>query len=132
MSASHNEILFIVGAGFSKHAGLPLQADFTKALVRTGEPRSPSEPLVQHLRKLISRVFDHSAQAKSKYWPSLEDLFTCIDMAANTGHHLGSADSPSELRTARRVLLSRVMWMLEERYSAEAIEKTRDWGLLDR
>lgn len=58
----------------------------------TGELKSPSKALVKHLRKLIRRVFDHSAQAQSKYWPALEDLFTCIDMAANTGHHLGPAD----------------------------------------
>jgi hypothetical protein len=130
MSGS-NEIVFVVGAGFSKYAGLPLQADFTEALVKTGQPKSPSEPLVLYLRQFISRVFDHSAQAKSKYWPSLEDLFTCIDMAANTGHHLGSADSPRDLRTARRILLSRVMWMLEERYSVAAIKKTTDWSRLD-
>jgi hypothetical protein len=131
MSASI-DTLFIVGAGFSKYAGLPLQADFTEALLKTGQTKSPSEPLVLHLREFVSRIFDHSAQAKPKYWPPLEDVFTCIDMAANTGHHLGFADSPRDLRTARRVLLSRVMWMLEERYSAAPSKNITDWNRLDQ
>jgi len=47
MARSH---VYIVGAGFSKHAGLPLQKDFTEALL---EPRAdeyhPMRPLVEHL-----------------------------------------------------------------------------------
>jgi hypothetical protein len=124
--------VFIVGAGFSRYAGLPLQVDFTRALLEPSRADSASKPLVAVLRKFIARVFDHEETAGSKYWPPLEDVFTCIDMSANTGHHLGVTDSPSDLRTVRRMLLSRMMWMLEEHYAAAAIDKNPDWNLLDR
>jgi hypothetical protein len=52
--------VYIVGAGFSKHVGLPLQKDFTEALL---EPRAneshPMRPLVKHLGEFVHDVFDH-------------------------------------------------------------------------
>jgi hypothetical protein len=120
--------VYIVGAGFSMYAGLPLQAQFTEALL---EPRAeeayPLKPLVDHLGTFIHHVFDHNEAAKAKFWPELEDVFTNIDMAANTGHHLGAAYSPARLRTTRRVLLARIMHMLEERFHLAEQRKGPDW-----
>ncbi len=129
MSRAH---VYIVGAGFSKHAGLPLQADFTEALL---EPRAdeayPLQPLIKHLETFVHDAFDHNESAKARFWPNLEDVFTNIDMAANTGHHLGSEHSPSKLRTTRRVLLARMMCMLHERFTRAAEVKNNDWLSLD-
>ena len=109
--------VYIVGAGFSKYAGLPLQLDFTEALLAPrSETSHPMHPVISHLGTFIHDTFDHNAFAKAKHWPNLEDLFTNIDLAANTGHHLGATHPPSKLRTTRRVLLSRMMCMLNERY----------------
>jgi hypothetical protein len=120
--------VFIVGAGFSKYAGLPLQANFTEALL---EPRAdeayPMRPLIEHLGTFVHDVFDHKVSAKAQFWPNLEDVFTNIDLAANTGHHLGTAHSPSELRTTRRVLLARMMCMLHERFRKAEQAEERDW-----
>jgi hypothetical protein len=120
--------VYIVGAGFSKYAGLPLQADFTAALL---EPRKDKSyvllPLVDHLGKFVNRVFDHKETANAKFWPELEDVFTNIDLAANTGHHLGSAYSPSKLRTVRRVLLARIVCMLDERFHQAEEDKGPEW-----
>jgi hypothetical protein len=125
--------VYIVGAGFSKHAGLPLQSDFTEALL---EPRAdkahPMLPLVKHLATFVHDTFDHSVSAKAKFWPNLEDVFTNIDLAANTGHHLGLAHPPSSLRTTRRVLLARMMFMLHERYAEGKRAATEDWTKLDK
>src|SRR5258708_27722281 len=124
--------VFIVGAGFSMHAGLPLQAAFTDALL---EPRAdvshPMHPLIAHLGTFIHDAFDHYVSAKAKYWPNLEDLFTNIDLAANTGHHLGATHAPSQLRMTRRVLLARMMYMLNERYIEAEASKSGDWKKLD-
>lgn len=124
MSRTH---VYIVGAGFSKYAGLPLQSDFTEALL---EPRSdeshPMQPLVEHLGRFIHDTFDHGETAKAKFWPSLEDVFTNIDLAANTGHHLGPHNAPSDLRTTRRVLLARMIQMLHERYTVGESAKGSD------
>jgi hypothetical protein len=129
MSRTH---VYIVGAGFSKYAGLPLQADFTEALL---EPRSdeqyPMRPLINHLGQFVHDAFDHKVSANARFWPNLEDVFTNIDMAANTGHHLGSEHSPSVLRTTRRVLLARMMCMLHERFTKAAEVESEDWVSLN-
>lgn len=125
--------VYIVGAGFSKHAGLPLQSDFTEALL---EPRAdeshPMQPLVGHLGQFVHDAFDHGKEAKAKFWPQLEDVFTNIDLAANTGHHLGHLSAPSDLRTTRRVLLARMIRMLDERYILAERAKTAEWRRLER
>jgi hypothetical protein len=124
--------VYIVGAGFSKYAGLPLQSDFTEALLASRSDRAhPMHPLISHLETFIHDAFDHSESAKAKHWPNLEDLFTNIDLAANTGHHLGATHAPSKLRTTRRVLLARVMYMLNERYLEAEKNKADDWRKLD-
>jgi hypothetical protein len=124
--------IYIVGAGFSKHAGLPLQKDFTEALL---EPRAdeshPMRPLVQHLGKFVHDAFDHVEHAKAKFWPNLEDVFTNIDLAANAGHHLGHTHAPSDLRMTRRVLVARMMRMLDERYALAEKHKNTDWKRMD-
>jgi hypothetical protein len=129
MSRTH---VYIVGAGFSKYAGLPLQANFTEALL---EPRSdeeyPMRALINHLGQFVHDTFDHKVSAKARFWPNLEDVFTNIDMAANTGHHLGSEHSPSMLRTTRRVLLARMMCMLHERFTRAAEVENEDWVSLN-
>jgi hypothetical protein len=124
--------VYIVGAGFSKYAGLPLQAKFTEAML---EPRHdaayPMRGLIDHLGAFVNGVFDHNKSAKADYWPKLEDVFTNIDLAANSGHHLGPNYSPSALRTARRVLLARMMCMLHERYREAESNRDADWMQLD-
>jgi hypothetical protein len=125
--------VYIVGAGFSMYAGLPLQKDFTEALLepRADEPHS-MPPLVQYLRRFVHDAFDHGETAKARFWPNLEDVFTNIDMAANTGHHLGSKHAPSDLRTTRRVLLARMIRMLDERYASAESVRGEEWRKLDR
>jgi NAD-dependent SIR2 family protein deacetylase len=109
--------VFILGAGFSLYAGLPLQRDFTSALLSgRGKENGSSELVVRYLRKFVSSAFNHKIDAKSKYWPALEDIFTCVDLSANTGHHLGAKYSPTRLRTTRRALIYRIMTMLQDRF----------------
>jgi hypothetical protein len=124
--------VYIVGAGFSMYAGLPLQLAFTEALLEPrGSVSHPMHPLITHLGKFVHDAFDHNVSAKAKHWPNLEDLFTNIDLAANTGHHLGASHAPSQLRMTRRVLLARMMYMLNERYVEAEASKTEDWKKLD-
>jgi hypothetical protein len=125
--------VYIVGAGFSLYAGLPLQAEFTKALLE--KPKNAAHEatrLTTYLGKFVHDVFDHNRTATAKFWPELEDVFTNIDLAANTGHHLGRHHAPSDLRMTRRVLLSRMMSMLDERYTAADATKDAQWAKLDK
>lgn len=125
--------IYIVGAGFSKYAGLLLQTAFTEALLASRSNKThATRPLTEHLGQFIHDAFDHNEKAWAKHWPSLEDLFTNIDLAANTGHHLGPTHSPSMLRMTRRVLLARMMYMLNERYLEAEQDKSTDWRKLNK
>jgi hypothetical protein len=133
MSPKRERSVFIVGAGFSLYAGMPLQRDFTDALLTgRGSASGNSGKIVQHLRKFVNAAFDHKTSADAKFWPELEDIFTCIDLSANTGHNLGSEFSASDLRTIRRGLIYRIITMLRERYREARDRKDTDWQTLLR
>lgn len=132
MPSTAVETIIIVGAGFSHHAGLPLTAGFTEAMLEAREYESgPSRIMVDFLSKFIHDAFDHSVKASAKRWPDLEDIFTCVDLAANSGHHLGSTLSPGDLRTVRRAMLSRIIRMLDHKYESGRKKKGMEWRRLD-
>lgn len=106
---------YVVGAGRSSYAGLPLQSEFTAQILAARDFGSgPSRTMVKHLDRFVENVF-HSGKA-SDQWPDLEDIFTFVDMSANTGHHLGHNHAPKDLRQIRRELLARTVRMLHQRY----------------
>jgi hypothetical protein len=115
--AATSKTVYIVGAGFSSHAGLPLTVDFTAAILEgRNYGTGPSRLIADYLSHFISESFDHAKTAGAKYWPDLEDIFTCVDLSANSGHHLGGSFSPADLRTVRRAILSRIVRMLDRKY----------------
>lgn len=48
--------------------------------------------------------------------PTLEDHFTVLDLSANSGHYLGSAYSPKQLRAIRRMSIHRIFQVLDRKY----------------
>jgi hypothetical protein len=125
------ENAYIVGAGFSYYAGLPLQEDFTKYLIEPRDARrDPSRKLIDVLCGFINEAFDHSEKAPARFWPTLEDIFTCIDLSANSGHHFGYHYWPARLRTIRRVLLARIVEMLDQQYVKHKRSRDDNWKML--
>jgi NAD-dependent SIR2 family protein deacetylase len=123
---------FILGAGFSRNAGIPIQEDFTEALLGgRGSGHGSSGSIVRFLRSFVSKAFGHLQDAKAKYWPEMEDLFTCVDLSANTGHNLGRDFDAAYLRTVRRALIYRIFTMLREKYGAAQREQSQEWKELD-
>jgi hypothetical protein len=132
MSNLSIETLFIVGAGFSHHAGLPLTSSFTEALLEARDfTGGPSRLIVEFLGDFIHDAFGHFRKAKAKYWPDLEDIFTCVDLSANTGHYLSGTFSPQDLRTVRRAMLSRIIRMLDHKYELGRRRKSIEWRRLE-
>lgn len=125
--------VFIVGAGFSLGAGLPLATAFTQALLNVDHMKKgvPSRGLVALMRHFVNVAFHHGSGTEAKYWPDLEDLFTTIDLSANTGHHLGKDYSPATLRTVRRALLVRMIRMLTQAYKVAKRRRDEGWKDLD-
>lgn len=122
--------IFIVGGGFSYYAGLPLTSKFTEALVSTQDlDVGLSGALVRHLGNFIKATFGHTLETPAS-WPPLEDLFTCIDLAANSGHHLGNSFSAAKLRTVRRCLIARIIRMLANLHERAGKKKNEEWQRL--
>jgi len=132
MHIPHVETVVIVGAGFSHYAGLPLTSGFTEAMLEArGLTGGPSRVLVDFLAQFIHDSFDHPTKTEAGNWPELEDVFTCVDLSANSGHHLGGTFAPADLRTVRRAMLSRIIRMLHQKYETGRKKKDSDWKKLD-
>jgi hypothetical protein len=112
--------LFIVGAGFSRNAGLPLATEFTQKLLDVTKLKNPASAIVvECMRSFVDEVFGDRSELAPEDWPQLEDLFTTIDLAANTGHNLGPNYSASDLRTIRRTLIVRPILMLSTSFNTK-------------
>ncbi|TAV81572.1 hypothetical protein [Rhizobium leguminosarum] len=127
------ENLLIVGAGFSANAGLPLASAFTSALVNTEKLPldGPSNALVRFVSGFVDTTFAEGRTAEPDDWPELEDVFTLVDLSANSGHHLGKY-SASDLRLVRRAMLVRMIRMLSQSYSRRHRRPDAAWELLEQ
>jgi len=86
----HPRTTYIVGAGLSHYAGLPLQSEFMEKMLAARDfSAGPSRSLVTEFEHFVQEVFHCGSSGESAVWPSLEDVFTFIDLSANSGHHLG-------------------------------------------
>lgn len=108
----------IVGAGFSRPAGLPLTSELSSQFVRFRETRPTPMPVQKAISRQLSRfwetVFGYTQE--STIYPSFEDHFTALDLAANAGHNLGHY-TPAQLRALRRLSIHRVFDILDASYA---------------
>jgi len=126
--------LLVVGAGFSFNAGLPLASEFTSRLLEVSNLRldGPSNAQVRFIRTFVDQVFGEGAERAADQWPELEDIFTLIDLSANTGHHLGPKYSASQLRVVRRAIIVRMIRMLSQEYKRVQRKPDAKWKLLEQ
>jgi len=107
------KIALFLGSGFSAALGLPTTTMIRDQLLLAGG--STPEEIAQEsfvcatIGEFWKTVFGWCRGAPH---PSLEDHFTMIDLAANTGHCLGQAYGPKELRAIRRMTIHRVFELL--------------------
>lgn len=127
------ENLLFVGAGFSANAGLPLASSFTSELLNTKrlDLDGPSNALVRFMSGFVDTTFAEGRTAAPEEWPELEDVFTLVDLSANSGHHLGKY-SASDLRLVRRALLVRMIRMLSQAYGRKQKRPDTSWRRLER
>jgi NAD-dependent SIR2 family protein deacetylase len=107
----------IAGAGLSAVAGIPttreLPGQFLGLPSTDATPAPLQDVISEHLRQYWERVFGYEAGGAP---PSFEDHFTVLDLAANTGHQLGSKYSPKQLRAIRRLSIHRVFDVLNTKF----------------
>ncbi|MGE3808462.1 MAG: hypothetical protein AB7K24_27680 [Gemmataceae bacterium] len=106
----------ILGAGFSRYAGLPTQSEFFDLLLHPELSQNPLQKCITAvLEEFLGDAFGWAAGAPL---PSLEEFFTCVDLSANSGHHLGIKYTPKLLRAIRRMTMHRVLQILDRRTQA--------------
>ncbi|WP_313806308.1 hypothetical protein [Sphingobium sp.] len=125
--------LVIVGAGFSFSAGLPLAGGFTKELLSLGRvvADGPSARQIAFIKSFADQVFGEGASRNPDDWPDLEDIFTLVDLSANTGHHLGPHYSAADLRVVRRAIIVRMIRMLSQAYKRRQRSPDAGWRALE-
>lgn len=110
-------IALIVGAGFSTEAGLPSTDRLSEQFLNTPQngvvPIQVEQEIGRYLKEFWKEVFRFGDGQKNPY---LEDHFTVIDLAANTGHHVGPSYSPRKLRAIRRFSIHRAFQILDLKY----------------
>lgn len=107
-------VAIILGAGFSKNAGLPLQREFSRMLVGSDFCDPIDRVITGAITEFLLKVFHWQL---GEPLPSLEDLFTMIDLSAGSGHSLGRTFTPKMLRALRRMLIYRCFQIIDSRFA---------------
>jgi hypothetical protein len=114
MPETHSEsTALVLGAGFSHCAGVPLQREFSQRLFDPVFSSEIDKAITSVLKGFIEEVFGWK---EGHSWPTLEDIFTCIDLSAASGHHLGIKYTPKLLRAIRRMAIYRVFSVLDLKF----------------
>lgn len=87
---------------------------------------------MEFIRAFVDRIFGEGETRKVDDWPELEDIFTLIDLSANTGHHLGARYSAADLRVVRRAIIVRMIRMLDQAYRRGQAKVGSEWKALER
>jgi len=105
----------ILGAGFSKNSGLPVQIEIPALLVKENGKDKFENAVSSVLKGFMEDVFCYGGEI----YPQLDDLLTCLDISIGSGHHLGINYSTERLWAVKRFLVYRIFSILEEsfRYS---------------
>lgn len=109
--------VYILGAGFSCYAALPTQQEIIQHLLEhqnLSGPQDINEIITAIIQTFLREVFHLRNIADGA--PYLEDIYTCIDLAAQSGHFLGPHYTPKKLQAIRQFLTHRVFQILEKRY----------------
>jgi hypothetical protein len=106
-------VAVILGAGFSRCAGLPLQAQFADELLTDDPDDRRNQLITTAIESFLTFTFGWK---RGTPLPALEDIFTMIDLSAGTGHALGTLNTPRRLRALRRMLIHRVFSILDRRF----------------
>lgn len=104
----------ILGAGFSKNSGIPVQQEIPELLIKEASDSEFEHAVSSVIKRFLKDIFGWTG---TKNLPNLDDVFTCIDISTNSGHHLGIKYSPMELRTIRRLLIYRLFSILDRYFT---------------
>jgi NAD-dependent SIR2 family protein deacetylase len=117
----------ILGAGFSRSLGVP---DYATVLKTIASPLDKDDynlddfqhkidiEITKHIRVFLKDVFACDAENGDAI-PSLEQVFTFIDLSINTEHNLGNKYFAGKLRGLRRFLIYKLFLIIDKSYHHE-------------
>lgn len=111
---SPEKVTFILGAGFSKCADLPVQAEFSPLLTSDQFDSPFDREITANIKEFLKSVFGWQEKREI---PLLEDVFTFIDLSQTNDHYLGCRYSPAMLAALRKMLIYRIFQILDNQFS---------------
>jgi hypothetical protein len=111
MPTGERMVLFL-GSGFSVDLGLPVTSKLQDRILEVSPPPEEAQREAFISQRISSFWHDVFGWTGSKTRPALEDHFTQIDLAANSGHYLGMVYGPKKLRALRRMTIHRIFTLL--------------------
>lgn len=128
--SSNHPMVFILGAGFSNCAGLPLQKDSSPLLLSPIHSSELDTAITRILKTFLKEVF---GWCEGSMLPGPEDIFTSLDLAVGGKHKhsLGIQYPPKKLRAIRRIAIHRIFAVLNYRFynSPDIVTLLREaWG----
>lgn len=117
MTDSEYNSVYVLGAGFSKPMGIPLQGSLLPAVIAAFNEEGYVEQEAGLLR-LLEGMPGPPAEA------TLEDVFTLMDqLTAKSGHVFGC--SSVDMHQARRVLVTKIVGLLYKAYNTATVKQRR-------
>jgi hypothetical protein len=117
-------LTLILGSGFSSEAKLPTTKDLVKHFLKTPDHGVYNRNIEERITCILKEYWQYVFGYTSGDSPSLEDHFTVLDLAANSGHHLGTAYPPKKIRAIRRMSIHRIFQLLNSKYEhSDKIDK---------
>lgn len=116
-------IALVVGAGFSCEAGLPSTKNIVKSFLKS-QQSNLGQVIENEITDQLDKFWKYVFNFNKRSLPSLEDHFTVLDLAANSGRNVGPEYTPRKLRAIRRFSIQRIFQILESNYDhSEAINE---------
>lgn len=122
MLSNHKKSAVIVGAGFSRSLGVPAYAEIMKTIATnldeseyslTQLQKEIDREITTHIRKFLLNVFDCDILQNDEI-PSLEQVFTFIDLSLKSEHYLGQSYRPEMLKALRRFLTYKLFLIIDK------------------
>lgn len=110
----------ILGSGFSKCGNLPITAEISDDLLDESFRDKLDKSITCAIKKFLEETFNWNMGEEI---PTLEDIFTIIDLSLKSNHYLGRKYKPKKLLAFRRLLIYRIFEILNRDYqSSDAID----------
>lgn len=118
----NKDIVLILGAGFSANAGICVQNKFMDFMVKPSDWLEEEDQVMldkeitRHICNFLSSVFCWN---DGEPLPTLEEIFTFIDISSGSGHNLGKNYPPAKLRAIRRFLIYKLFVILDKHINGQ-------------